>query len=394
MNHLLLILTVALLFACQSPQEETKKELSHLFIDMPQGVGWDQKDSCSFLYVSAQKDSFLLKGGLKCRGGLSSAYGKHNYSLEFTKDFELCNLPAEDDWILHASYIDKTFMRHKLSYDLFRQMSPQNIAPQSSFIQVTYNGDYHGIYLAMQRVNAKILGLSKKDTTAFLFKEPGIFYEHSNQQESKTGNYYFQKHPKFKKVDKHAHLARVNHFLFHASDAEFLADVGKYFDLDNIVDWHLLLLLSNNSDGILKNFYCYQVKDGKGLRIIPWDYDHAFGRDGNGDRNDLERNVDPQRAVLIQRLMTIELNNDYPRKLRERYAELRRSGVFSEINFNTRIEEMRQEILPYIQRNFEQWPVNGAYYPDSNDFEIEVKILSDYFPKRLKMLDNRFGYQK
>lgn len=67
---------------------------------------------------------------------MSGKYCKHSYTIELTGNFRPANLPADDDWTLNASYIDKIFMRHKLSYGLFRQMGRYDIAPQSGNVEV------------------------------------------------------------------------------------------------------------------------------------------------------------------------------------------------------------------------------------------------------------------
>jgi len=85
------------------------------------------------------------------------------------------DLATDDDWILNASYIDKTFMRHKLSYDLFREMSENNKAPVSSYIQLFDNDEYQGIYLLMQEMTASSLEMNKGDSEAALFKDTYIF---------------------------------------------------------------------------------------------------------------------------------------------------------------------------------------------------------------------------
>ena len=62
-------------------------------------------------------------GNIKCRGGISSKYNKHSFSLELEKKYSLAKLPIDDDWIINANYIDKTFMRHKICYDIFKEMN-------------------------------------------------------------------------------------------------------------------------------------------------------------------------------------------------------------------------------------------------------------------------------
>ncbi|MEO0735011.1 MAG: DUF2911 domain-containing protein, partial [Bacteroidota bacterium] len=63
---------------------------------------------------------FRVPAHLKRRGGMSFVYDKHSYTLHLDRKIPLDFLPLDRDWVLNASYIDKTFVRHKVSYDLFR----------------------------------------------------------------------------------------------------------------------------------------------------------------------------------------------------------------------------------------------------------------------------------
>ena len=76
-------------------------------------IPWDKKESCTAFYMY-KGDTIEISARIKCRGGMSSRYDKHSYSIEFDKYLKIGDSPADDDWILNASYIDKTFQRHKL----------------------------------------------------------------------------------------------------------------------------------------------------------------------------------------------------------------------------------------------------------------------------------------
>ena len=71
-----------------------------------------------------EKKSRIRKiiGKIKRRGGYSMRFAKHSYELDFKEDISLAGLPADDDWILNANYIDKTFLRHVVSYELFEDI--------------------------------------------------------------------------------------------------------------------------------------------------------------------------------------------------------------------------------------------------------------------------------
>jgi spore coat protein CotH len=69
--------------------------------------------------------------------------------------------------------------------------------------------------------------------------------------------------------------------MFNSPDSILLADVGKWIELQNLIDRHLLLLFTNNGDGVMKNFLLYKTESHTPFQIALWDYDHSFGRDGD-----------------------------------------------------------------------------------------------------------------
>ena len=67
--------------------------------------------------------------GIEYRGFPSLEFPKKSYGFETRDvdgvenlDIELLGLPAENDWILGASYTDKTQLRNIINYDLSREM--------------------------------------------------------------------------------------------------------------------------------------------------------------------------------------------------------------------------------------------------------------------------------
>src|SRR5262249_5608493 len=82
-------------------------------------------------------------------------------------------------------------------------------------------------------------------------------------------------------------LDEFNQFVSGASDLEFSdprKGIAARLDIDNAVDFHLLVLLTSNGDGIRKNFIVARnaaPKAGPSPRFffVPWDYDATFGRD-------------------------------------------------------------------------------------------------------------------
>ena len=67
-----------------------------------------------------------------------------------------------------------------------------------------------------------------------------------------------KKIPKINQADKTYYIEEFKTF-YSMQDDEFSKLINSWVDLSNVIDWHIILLFSNNEDGILKNFYLYKL---------------------------------------------------------------------------------------------------------------------------------------
>jgi hypothetical protein len=366
----------------------TKNELPVINFIYNNPIPWE-KEPCEIIYYDGN-DSIVMAAEFKCRGGVSRRYDKRSFSVELDKKFGLCSLPTEDDWILTSNYIDKTFMRHKISYDLFREMDTNNFASQCAYVNVEVNYKPIGLYVLMQEINAKTLGLDKSDTMAMLFKDPVIFIKEKLSYVQDSLNYYQQKYPKKVDSDKTYYIEQFKDYLFDSENKPFLDSLNYWVDLQNIIDWHILLLFSNNGDGIKKNFYLYKVDSKTPFRLAIWDYDHSFGRDGDNELNMMERELDCNKSILIERLMNIP-ESGYRNKLKNRWMELRKNKIISVENFQNYIDNNNELIEGSIEKNFEIWPCNAKWYYDSNSYKQEIDLMMQFVNIRIPQLDDYFS---
>ena len=84
-----------------------------------------------------------------------------------------------------------------------------------------------------------------------------------------------------------------------------LKDVNQIFDIYNLANWHLLLQLTNNSQGMFSSFYLYRKSKNDKFRITIWDYDGSFGRTWDGSLQ--TRNIDINQNILFKRLRYVEI---------------------------------------------------------------------------------------
>jgi len=377
----LLLLGLLFLFSCKSNCEIPTIEIT------ADSIGWFKKEPAIISITECNK-SQTIDSKIKFRGGMSSRYYKHSYAISLNQELSIAGLPSNSKWILNASYIDKSFMRHKLCFELFMIMGDYNLAPKSAYVRVYENDNFEGLYLLMQRLGPTTLLLNEQDSLSFVFKEPPIFRTEISQSEKDS--MYSDSH-RFSVSDKTFSvntLKELEHLIINADDATFKAQVFKMLDIENIIDWHLLLLFTNNTDGQLKNFYLYRQGADMPIRIAIWDYDHSFGRDGDNELNMLERIIDERRVILFQRLL--DLNPEgFNQKLSARWRSLRKA-IFTEGQLYGMIDDYDKEIRKHIPENAQRWPVDADWYFDSNNYAQEVQVVKSYITKRLNQLDERF----
>ncbi len=327
---------------------------------------------------------------VKLRGGFSWNHPKQSYTINLDSDLAYDGLEPDDDWMLISCYIDKTLMRHKLCYDLFNLFSDENYAPESRFVEVSVNEDYKGIYLLKERPDEKRMKINQGENHGTLFKDARIFRLRLISSYDSTVSYYDQKYPDWTEDNYEYLLDSLNAYLF-AQDTNFRSkEVGihRWFDMDNIIDWHLLLLLTNNSDGLMKNYYLYQKENGQPFRLAIWDYDHSFGRDGDNEPNMMQRELDINRNYLLRKWMGTNYQ-DYRQRLSDRWLWLRENILYLE-KLNHMIDQNAETVRPLVDKNFERWPVDGPHYYDKATFEEEVQRIKDYLEMRLPYLDEYF----
>ncbi len=350
---------------------------------------------------------------LRSRGNRSATFEKRSFALKLSEGIEMLGLPKNKKWKLNAEHIDKTFMRNKLSYDLFKSFSPENWAPDVEFCVVYINKKYQGIYAMTQSVDASTLNLSKGSDGGILFKEPPVSYppeEHADrfekfkkyvQRSSRYKDYsikarykledecYFnQRHPDIKKIDCSDEIYRLTEFIFNSSDTEFSnpSVFNTYFDLDNLIDWHLLILVTANGDGTYKNYYMSRKEEGEPYLFTPWDYDHSFGRDGDGEPSKVSIIPVKKNMALLHRLMETNAFN-YRQKLYQKFQELKKSGVLTDKNIYQMIDANVEALKSEIKDHEKRWPPGDMAYFKNASFDTEVQRMKNWISNHLPNLE-------
>lgn len=384
-RYIVFFIGVMLLFSC-----ENEGEIKPTY-NLPNiNISYDTLSSTHKVpCVITIGDTLLLKGKIKQRGGSSIGYPKKSYTVKLSKKISLYGLRENKSWVFTSSYLEKSLMRNILSYDLFRSWDTNNFAPKIELIEFFHNDNYEGIYQLTEKVDRSSLRINKK-AEGVIFKDCAVFSK--TYIEPQTGEtYYHQKYPDPKKYDATLLMDSIKEFILNSTDSVFAKEMEQEFDIQNIIDWQIMIMLSNNGDAVYKNFYLYRESKKAKFKIALWDYDSGFGRDTDNELNLVKTTSHWERNSLLDRLYNQDVNN-YQERLHTRWKVLRESGKISVDDFESRVSKLALQLEPFVGRNFTRWPVTNSYYWDKYTWEQEIGVLKEFINLRIPQLDEKFNY--
>lgn len=358
---------------------------------------------------------------IELRGASSQFFPKKGYRLETillngqNNNVPLLGMPAENDWILHGPFSDKSLIRNALTYTIGRDLG--HWAPRTRFCELIINGDYLGVYVLMEKIKVDknrvdIQKMGPNDLTGealtggYILKidKDNFFNEYAW-----TGLYgtdFLWEYPEEDevKVQQQDYIqAFFNDFETALQSRSFDHPEEGYMpfiDRRSFIDFMLVNELGKNVDGYRISTFMYKTadQDGGKLHMGPlWDFNLAFGNadyciQGNPEGWVLNFNqACPQDGWLINPWYDRLLSDPtYLQATIERWEELRK-GALSTARLLDLVDELVAEIGDAPKRNFERWPVLGTYvwpnYFVGQTYADEIKYLKDWIRARLTWID-------
>lgn len=337
----------------------------------------------------------LLRGVVRIHGASSQAYPKKSFGLTLESPIRWLGMRESAHWVLNAAFVDRSLMRHKLSYDLFRSLSTSNaprFAAASRFVEVTLNGKHRGAYLLMERVDRAMFGLQRFDSNALHHACIYKAVDHAAGFDHLGHGGFEQREPDPLTGDYWGPLDRFNRFVSTAKEAEFFdpaKGIATRLDLDNTIDFHLLILLTSNMDGFDKNLLLAREAPGTNgpppkFFFAPWDYDATFGRNWEASRVGTEAWLSNN---LFERLLR---DAAYRQRFANRWRQLR-AGPFSVATIHHLIDDNARTLGPAAQRNETRWNTLNGPYPDRLSFTEDLAEMKEWVTARTAWLDREIA---
>jgi subtilisin-like proprotein convertase family protein len=393
------------------------------------GIIWNPNNARN--YLNDPLNHYNGKIGIEVRGSSSQMFPKKSFGLELwdvnanSIDSSILGMPKESDWILSASYSDKSLMNNVLSYHLARSMGWY--APRTVYVELVIDGEYQGVYVMMEKIkrddnrvdvaNLQLTDISGPELTGgYIIK---IDKSTGNGGNGWTSNFapavspngqtifYQYEYPADGVIvpQQQAYIqSYVDSFettLAGPNFADPILGYARYIDVNSFVDYFLLNEISRNVDGYRLSTYLYKEKitAGNKLYIGPaWDYDIAWGNADYCNGSDTTGWAYQFGQVCSgdywqipfwwERLMQDPAFRD---KVRCRWEELKMTTL-SETYLHNWCDTTAVKLGEGQNRNFQQWPILGTYVwpnpsPVPGTYQGEVDELKNWITARRNWLD-------
>lgn len=378
-------------------------------------------------YMTDTPNDYNGKIGIEYRGNHSLSLPQKPYSFETWDvngnaiDSSLLGMPSESDWILLASYNDKSFARNILPFHIFDSMG--NYATRTRLVDVVLNGEYQGIYLLGEKIKrdnnrvdinkldpAEISGIDL--TGGYILKID--YWDNNNSWQlshSPIGfpgldihMVYVYPKPDEIVIQQKTYIQNfINDYenaLYGSNFAHPSLGYRAFIDVPSFIDYFIVNEVCRNGDGFKKSRFFSKDKDKtdgtvKKLKAGPvWDFDWAekdmWG--GSEDGSQFMYGACDQDVNAPGWYIRLLEDTLFANELRCRYDDLRRS-ILKESYIDTKIDSVAQAVNESQVWHYQTWGHLGSatgtpeVQAPSQTYAEEVQRLKDWFHRRLTWLD-------
>lgn len=332
--------------------------------------------------------------GLEYRGGTSQNYEKKSYGLSIKGSLNLDDnitasffgLSNNNDWILDAMWIDKSRMRNKTSFELWRGIdNDRHYGIRAKHVELYLNNEHQGIYCLSENINSEFLNLNNDN--AVLYKaiawEDGAtrFQTYTNNSPK---NYYWdgweQKYPESKKRINWKPLDDLRNLVVNGSDEIFASQISSLIDINIFIDYYIFLNFVSAMDNTGKNTFLVKEDTNEKFIIIPWDIDGSWGLFWDGTQTSYTSILSNN---IFDRLIETNTEN-FKSRLKQRWAYLR-GHVFST---NELKNIFIDNFLTIKKSNIID--IENEKWRSNINIEMEQEYLLNWIENRVSFLDNYY----
>ena len=307
---------------------------------------------------------------------------------------DLLDMGEDSDWLLDGVWYDRSLMKNKLAFDLFRAMGEDHWVPEVQLGDLSQDGTWQGIYLLAEAIEVgdHRLPLQQAD-------DGGSFIVHNSDDtdgilaDDAGGGSWHMLYPDPDTASEAASssvagwLQGWQQAVTEGVPAGPDEGVFAWLDLDSAVDYVILQELGQNWNAYHDSIYLW--KDSGGLmHLMPWEMELSFGfpcdEEGYSGWN--------ERPAWVE---VMAGSSEFQSRFTSRWQALR-ERLLATNNVLARIASYRDSLGDRVYSNFELWPlaeitwdINGENgFCDFTSYDEEYGYLRERVEARLAWMDD------
>lgn len=360
---------------------------------------------------------------IKLHGFTSLSVPKKTYQVDFCEPVDLLDMGSAEHWILQANAYDHSYMRNKLTYDMYENVS-SNYAVGSMYADVYFNNEYAGNYLICEKVEAgmnrieldsaqRYLSDEEKEPAPIVEEDSRRYFDYISEDDTERG-YLIEAQNLLKDSDEQrmsgdecfflsasgryevkwpekvsktqieyisGYLQKVEELIYDCDTALKYRELGNYIDIDSFAIMYIMDLITNDVDANDYSTFYYKLSESQGSKLYAgpvWDYDRGFG---NEERN-VDVNVNGYPNGLCEALyQNAQFQNRVQVLFRERFEPVldELAALF--------FEEMPETLRRSVAMDEERWQSNLDRLNYSYDsFAEEAAYVKYYYEERIEIV--------
>ena len=359
-----------------------------------------------------------VAGEVKVRGNWTTTYKKKPLRIKFDKKQSMLGLNDGNEfknWVLLASYKDRSFLRDITGFTLGKELSPDYYASDFKLVEVYVNEEYFGVYILAEQQEVKDERINIDDAENNPSNETGYLIEYDRYYEFEDEKTVFElKHGEVEdrngevvsefniesnkgyagytikndlhKVNYAAQKTYIAEYMQNLwdecyaavndptkSEAKIKADIEKYIDVQSLVDTYLLQEIVCDPDLYLTSFFMTldmsASEPGKLTFQAPWDFDSTMGNkkhDANVQglyAGVVGYDVNCERIGTGNPWMMLLVNQPWFNEMVKEKWNAVKDSVFSKVT--RQITSLTSEYSASFEKNYRKWPMepNDEYRP-------------------------------
>ena len=403
-------------------------------------VPFYKKSTISVMDESGTVTLNEVAGQVKVRGNWTTTYKKKPLRIKFDEKQSMLGLNEGNDfknWVLLASYKDRSFLRDITGYTLGKLLSPDYYASDFKLVEVYVNGEYFGVYILAEQQEVKKNRINIDDAEDTSSTETGYIIEYDKYYVNEDDDVVFElNHGEVKdrngefvsefnnETQKDIAGYTIKNDLNNVAQRDYIknymqtlwdkcyeavttknedeakAVIEEYIDVPSLVDTYLLQEIVCDPDLYITSFFMTLDMSASGTKKLtfqaPWDFDSTMGNKKH-DANEqglfagvVGYDVNYQRKGTGNPWMMLLVNQSWFNDMvKTKWNEVKNTipRIISD-----QISNLTSKYTTNFENNYKIWPMepNDEYRPEAaacNTQSEAASQLGNWLTSRVETLE-------